>query len=184
MQSTLRKMQDDLVNAGWRIKQISHAPDGKPVIVGFENWAGYVAVISILGFPIGCGMAIYLKEHRQNPFPGIYVATASWALCLAALAIKNRIKKSNWIYIDARCIDKEIRKVAARKGRTWASRILCEFEHKGAIVQCTPTVHWSTFHSESAAHQFLNSRIDPSGGCTLRVNPENPKEANLADRRI
>jgi hypothetical protein len=30
-------MQDEIANAGWRIKQISHAPDGKPVVVGFER---------------------------------------------------------------------------------------------------------------------------------------------------
>jgi len=90
MQSTLRKIQDDLANAGWRIHQISNAPDGKPVVVGFENWAGYVAVISIIGFPIGCGMAIYLIEHGRNPFPGIYIAIASWAICLVSLAIKNK----------------------------------------------------------------------------------------------
>jgi hypothetical protein len=184
MQSTLRKLQDDLANAGWRIRQISHAPDGKPVVVGFENWAGYVAVVSIIGFPIGCGMAIYLKEHGRNPFPGIYLAIASWALCLIALAIKNKLKKKDWIFIEAKCLDRETRRVAARKGITWASRILCEFEHDGIPVQCTPTVHWSTFPSESRALEFLNSRIDPSGGCTLRINPRNPKEANLAGRRL
>jgi hypothetical protein len=176
-------MQDDLANAGWRIKQISHAPDGKPVVVGFENWAGYVAVFSIIGFPIGCGWAIYLKEHNQNPFPGIYIAIASWAVCLVALAIKNKIKKKDWLLIEAKCLDREVRKVAASKGVTWASRILCEFEHGGTTVQCTPTVHWSTFRSESAAQDFLKSRIDPNGGCTLKVNPRNPREANLADRR-
>ncbi len=184
MQSTLRKIQDDLANAGWRIKQISHAPDGKPVVVGFENWAGYVAVISIIGFPIGCGMAIYLKEHHQNPFPGIYIAIASWAVCLGALAIKNKLLKKNWIFIEAKCVDREIRKVASSEGATWASRILCEFDHAGSLIQCTPTVHWSTFRSESAAEQFLSSRIDPSGGCTLKVNPKNIKEANLSDRRM
>lgn len=184
MQSTLRKIQDDLANAGWRIPQISHAADGKPVVVGFENWAGYLAVVSIIGFPIGCGMAIYSKEHGQNPFPGIYIAIASWAVCLIALAIKNKLKKKDWIFIEAKCLDREIRKVKAHKGMTWASRILCEFEHCGVLTQCTPAVHWTTFRSESDAQQFLNSRIDPEGGCTLRVNPRNLKEANLSARKV
>lgn len=184
MQSTLRNIQDDLANRGWRIKQISHAADGKPVIIGFENWAGYIAAISIIGFPIGCGMAIYLKEHDRNPFPGIYIAIASWAACLAALAIKNKLKKKDWIFIDAKCVDREIRKATGHKGTTWACRILCEFEHHGALIQCTPTVHWSTFRSESDAHQFLDLRIDPSGGCTLKINPRNPREANLSPRKI
>ena len=184
MQSTLRKIQDDLANAGWRIHQISHAPDGKPVVVGFENWAGYVAVISIIGFPIGCGMAIYLKEHGRNPFPGIYIAIASWAICLVSLAIKNKLKKKDWIFIDAKCVDREVRKVRAHKGMTWASRILCEFEYGGSLIKCTPTVHWNTWRSESDAHHFLDSRIDPNGGCSLKINPRNPKEANLSGRRL
>ena len=129
-------------------------------------------------------MAIYLKEHGKNPFLGIYIAIASWAVCLVALAIKNKLKKKDWIFIEAKCVDREIQKVKAHKGMTWASRILCEFEHCGALIQCTPTVHWSTFRSESDAHQFLGSRIDPSGGCTLKVNPRNPREANLADRKM
>jgi len=184
MRNTLRKIQDDLTNAGWRIKQISHAADGKPVVVGFENWAGYVAVISIVGFPIGCGIAIYSKEHGQNPFPGIYIAIASWAVCLVALAIKNNLKKKDWIFIDAKCVDREIRRVRAHKGINWASRILCEFKHEDALIQCTPTVHWSTWRSEPDAHIFLDSRIDPSGGCTLKVNPRNLLETNLSGRRL
>jgi len=184
MHSTLRKIQDDLANAGWRIKQISHAADGKPVVVVFDNWAGYLAVISIVGFPIGCGIAIYSKEHGQNPFIGISIAISSWAVCLVALAIKNNLKKKDWIFIDAKCVDRDIRKVRAHKGMTWASRILCEFKHEDVLIQCTPTVHWNTWRSESDAHDFLDSRIDPSGGCTLKVNPRNLRETNLSDRRL
>ena len=104
MQSTLRKLQDDLANAGWRIKQISHAPDGKPIVVGFENWAAYVSWIAAIPFPIGCGMAIYRKENGHDPFPWVYLSIASWAICLAALAVKNKIKKNDWIFVDANTI--------------------------------------------------------------------------------
>jgi hypothetical protein len=183
MQSTLRKIQDALANAGWRITHISYAPDGKPSVVSFENWARYIAFFSILGFPIGCGIAIYLKEHRQNPFPGIYIAIASWSVCLLALAVNNKLKKQDWIFIDAQCIDTEIRKVTTHKGTTWAARILCVFEYGGNIIHCTPTIHWNTWRWESDANKFLNSRIDSSGVCTLKVNPRNLREANLAERK-
>ena len=184
MQSTLRKIQDDLANAGWRINHISHAPEGKPVVVGFENWAGYVTVIAAIPFPIALGIAIYKGENGRDPLPWVYLAIASWAICLAGLVVKNKIKKKDWIYVDAKCIDREVRKGSGRNGTIWASRILCEFEHNGITIQCTPTVHWSTWRSESDAHQFIDSRIDPSGGCTLKVNPRNPREANLSDRRM
>ncbi len=184
MKNTLRKLQDDLANAGCRLRQISHAPEGKPVFVGFENWAGYVAAVSIMGFPIGCGMAIYLKEHGKSPFPGVYIAVASWAVCLLALVIKNKLIKTGWIVVEAKCIDREIREVAAKGGTTWAVRLLCEFTRDGLTTRCTPTVHWSTFTTESAARAFLGTRIDPGGGCTLRINPRNPREANLVARQI
>lgn len=171
------------MNAGWRIKQISYAADGKPVIIGFENWAGFLALVSIAGFPIGCGWAVYLAERHRNPFPGVYLAAASWAVCLTALAIKNRLKKKNWIFVDAKCLDREVRHLKTHGGGKWASRVLCEFEHSGVLIQCTPTVHWSSFRSEAEAHRFLDSRIDIGGGCVLKVNPLNPKEANLSNRR-
>jgi hypothetical protein len=109
---------------------------------------------------------------------------ASWAVCLAALAIKNKLKKQHWIYVQARCLDREVRKISGGDGINWGARILCEFDHAGARIQSTPTVHWSTFRTEAAANKFLDTRISSDGGCTLRVNPQNPKEANLAAPRL
>ena len=110
----------------------------------------------------------------------IITPIASWAVCLVSLAIKNILKKKNWIFVESKCIDREIREVMAQKSISYEPRILCEFEYAGAIIQCTPTVHWSSFRSEAAASKFLNSRIDSIGGCTLKVNPNNLKEANLS----
>jgi len=180
MQNELRELQDEFANSGWRIKQISYAPDGKPVVVGFENWPGYVAVFSMFGFLIGIGLAFYL----HNSILIFYISIPSLLISFAAVATKNLLIKKGWMFIDARCVDREVRKGTGRNGTIWASRILCEFDHDGTLIQCTPSVHWSTWRSEVSAQQFLNSKIDPNGGCTLRVNPKNLREANLSDRRI
>ena len=184
MKSKIRELQDKVANYGWRIEHISHATDGEPEIIGFENWAGYVAMVSMMGFPIGCGMAIYSKTQGQDPLQGCIIAIASLLVALGALGIKNRLKKEDWIFTHAKCSDREVRKFITAKGTgpTWACRILCEFEYDGSLIQCTPTVHWKSFRSESDAHQFLTSRIDQNGGCTLKVNPKRPKEANLVER--
>ena len=183
MQGKLREVQDRFANAGWRIQHISHAEDGKPMIIGFENWAGYVAVFAMLGFPVGVGMAIYLKKHGDSPSMGVTIAAISWLICMLAVAMKNKLKKKDWGTVDATCIDREVLKVIAKQGGpTWAVRILCEIQHDGAVLQCTPTVRWSTFKAESDAYAFLNSRIDDNSSCRLKINLRNPLEANLVAR--
>ena len=183
MLSELREIQDKLANKGWRIEQILHAPSGKPVIIGFENWAGLLAVIAMMGFLIGLGMTIYLTKQGKSPDLGLYIATASGTVCALPLSIKNKLKKKDWVIVEAICIDREVLKAITPKGGlTWASRILCEINHEGTTIQCTPTVHWSSWRTESDANEFLNSKIDGNGRCRLKVNPKNPLEANLVAR--
>jgi len=178
-QQKLRGLQDHVANSGWRIKLISHAPEGKPMVTGFKNWADYLCVIAFCGFPVGVGLAIYHKKNGMSPFPGVIIAVVSWVVGLISLGIRNLLIKRNWILVQAKCIDTEIKRVMAGKGPNWEVRILCEFLHDGSTTQCTPTVHWSSFRTEEAAKNFLKSRIAADGHCALKVNPDNLLEANL-----
>jgi hypothetical protein len=184
LQSKFRALQDDVSDARWRITLISPAPDGKPATTRLENWAGLLAVISILGFPIGAGLAFYRKGHSESPLMGCVIAVSSWAICLAALALKNDLKKKRWIYVAATCIDTEIASSKCNLDATWNIRILCNIVRDGVTTPCTPTVHGRSFESEAAAQNFLKFKISPNGACTLRVNPQNMREANLSEPRF
>ena len=174
----LRNVQDDSINSGWRIKFISYAPKDTPIIIGFENWAGCLAGISIIGFLGGIIMSI-----KDQDSLGIYIALGSFLVCLFALVIKNFLLQKDWIFVRAKCLDREVTRVRSRNGGpSYGSRILCEFNYNDVCIQCTPQVTWITHSTEDNAHKFLNSQIDENGECILKVNPHNLKEANLVKR--
>lgn len=173
-----------VTNDGWRIQQISHARAGKPVMVGFENWAGYMGLVGLLFIPVGIGLALYTGKYWNNPAPGIVVGVLGWVVLLVSIPLKIMVKKRNWTYIKAKCIDREIRKVRCRRGYQWIVRILCEMSIDGETIRCTPNVHWNnnSFSSEKAAMDLLNLKIGPDGSCILRINPNKLElEADLAD---
>ena len=174
----LRNIQDRSINSGWRIEMISHAPKDMPIIIGFENWAGCLAVISAIGFVVGC-----IMEIKDQDSLGIYIVFGSFSVCLFALGMKIFLTKKDWIFVRAKCLDREVTRVRSRNGgSSYGSRVLCEFNYNNVSIQCTPVVHWTTQTCEDDAHELLNSRIDPDGECILKANPNNFKEANLAKR--
>ncbi len=184
IQNSLREFQDMMANDGWRIQQISHARGGKPVMVGFENWAGYMGLVGLLFIPVGIGLALYTGKYWNNPIPGIVVGVLGWVVLLISIPLKIMVKKRNWTYIKAKCIDREIRKVRCRRGYRWVVRILCEMSIDGETIRCTPSVYWdnNSFSSEKATMDLLNLKIGSDGSCILRINPNKLElEADLAD---
>lgn len=69
-----------------------------------------------------------------------------------------------------------------KKGPRYQARLLCEFSFRGRMWKCTPTpLPWHmTPRSEESIMTYLNTRISPDGGCSLRINPANPLQAELA----
>lgn len=184
IQSNLLEGQDVMENSGWRIQQISHARGGKPIMVGLENWAGYVGLVGLLFIPVGIGLAIYTGKYWNNPVPGIAVGVLGWVVLLISIPLKIMVKKRNRTYVKGKCIDREIRKVKCRRGDRWTARILCEISINGETIRCTPNICWykNSFSSEKAAMDLLNLKIGSDGSCMLRINPSKLElEAELAD---
>jgi hypothetical protein len=68
----------------------------------------------------------------------------------------------------------------------WLWRVICEVDYGGKHYVVSPTVNWSAFGqwntafwSEEKAQLFISQRISPSGECKLRLNPNDPLEAEL-----
>ena len=83
--------------------------------------------------------------------------------------------------LEAKCLDREIRQVCSphgHGGKTWAFRLLCEFELAGQTYRVTPD-YWTTFSSETSVASFLDQAVSPKGCCRLYVNPANPLQAEL-----
>jgi hypothetical protein len=66
----------------------------------------------------------------------------------------------------------------------WLWRIICQYEYLGIPYRVTPEVYWGSFTSEEAALKFLEERMSPDGGCTLRVDPKKPFRTELMDQGL
>ncbi|MGD0651390.1 MAG: hypothetical protein ABSA97_09685 [Verrucomicrobiia bacterium] len=105
-------------------------------------------------------------------------------------AVVAKAKRAAWPVVSARCTERQLQMKAfwSDSGPVdgWLWRVVCEINYGGKHYVVSPRVHWSDsgqvdapFWSEEKAHQFVSQRISSNGECKLRVNPNNPLEAEL-----
>jgi hypothetical protein len=180
LEKKLRKLQDNLRNAGWRIQHIPWQPEGKLeyyspgsllswmlILVGFAGFFGGIPLLSknIVSTPVGIGIMI----------------------CGLLLLFSSRFSTGYRLYrkyvrVNAKCLDREVLEYedpdsygSLRKITYWAPRILCEFSHNGKQYTVTPIiVKTVAFGTEESVNKFLDDRIDSNQNCTLWINPDNP----------
>lgn len=172
----LKDLQQNNANRGWRIPYIAHAKDGELETLTPLNLPGWLALVGLAGIPTG----FYIIVDTESLQPGMIILALSVVWTIACILLRNRWRKRGWVQVQAQCIDKDIKRLLnSGAGRAWDARILCEFEHDGATVRCTPRVYWSTFKSEGLVMQFLEERIGSDGRCTLLINPKIPQQSQL-----
>jgi len=121
---------------------------------------------------------------------GLALAGAGWLAAFGSIfinAARAKAKRAVWPVVSARCTDRELqRKIYNNGDDGWSWRVVCEINFAGKNYRVTPKVHWSDagqadapFWSEEKARQFIAQTITPDGDCKLRVNPDNPLEAEL-----
>lgn len=148
-------------------------------VVLFLSFAGVLTFLTGLGLAV-CG------------FQGFGLALAGTGLLAAwgsifINAARAKAKRAAWPVVSARCMDRELQKKIYNDGNDgWSWRVICEINFAGKDYRVTPKVHWSDaepadapFWSEEKARHFLAQAIAPGGECKLRVNPDNPLEAEL-----
>lgn len=181
----LRKLQDALRNAGWRIRHIPWQPDGKP-----EYFVPRDPVTKVL---LVLGLVCFLGGIPLNQV-SIPLGIGTMLLGLAAL-FASRFSMGYFAYrsyvpVRARCIDREIIEYedpdsidSLIKTTYWAPRVLCEYEHDGHTHRVTPIIPRVTaFATRQGVERFLAERIGPGQACTLWVNPDNPLQTILHKR--
>ena len=105
-------------------------------------------------------------------------------------AAAAKTKRKAWPVVPAQCTHQqlEVRRYSGEGGPSdgWLWQVVCEIRYGGKKYAVSPKVYWSDlgqgdapFWSEAKARQFISRKISPKGECQLRVNPDNPLEAEL-----
>ena len=183
MNTKLRNWQDAALDKGWRLKFISYGSKGRPMTFGFETWSVYVALIGVVTFFSGVGFSIYEKEHHRSPFGPLLIAIAGLAVAGSSIKLRDYLLKRHWIEKKARCLDSEVRHLYPGRDYSWDARVLCEYGNDEEAILCTPFLSYIGFVSEASARESIADRIDSDGACRLLINPKNPLQAQILERK-
>jgi hypothetical protein len=145
----------------------------------------FLSITGILTFLAGLSLAVCGYQDLGLALAGAGLLAAFGSIFMNAARAKA--KRAAWPVVSARCTDRELQKKIYNDGNDgWSWRVVCEINFAGKNYSVTPKVHWSDagqadapFWSEEKARHFLAQAIAPDGECKLRVNPDNPLEAEL-----
>ena len=179
LEQKIRKLQDRVRNAGWRIGNIPWQEDGKPEYYFNTPLTLGMVFVGLIGF---FGGVFLLVGHSTSIPLGIGVAVAGLLILLSSRFAAGYFLYRDFERVDAKCLDQEVRKFedpdsvgSINRITYWVPRILCEFTYKGRTYRVTPTIaKQCAFPDEKSAVQFLQERMDPDRRCTLWINPANP----------
>jgi hypothetical protein len=162
----------------------------KPMMAERSRTAFWLSALGVPVFILGMALGFLSSDHENL---GLALAVGGLLTMCASVslnAVLAKSKRAAWPKVPARCTERQLqkRKYATEGGSTdgWVWRVVCEIDYGGKTQVVSPKVHWSDggqadtpFWSEKKAQQFIAQRISPQGGCKLRVNPQNPVEAEL-----
>ena len=156
-----------------------------PMATNTGGIAPYLALIGLLAFLTGMGLAVFGFELLGLALSGGGFLGLGGSILLNARRAKA--KRAAWPVVSARCGQRTlIPHKDIEGGDFWRWRLVCEINFNGRNYQVIPKVRWSDvgrseapFRKEKEAWQFLEKTLPASGDCRLRVNPNDPQEAEL-----
>ena len=178
LQNTLREIQDQARDRGWRIQWIPWQPDGKVEVV-------YNTPLTLATGLGGAGLFLYsifrVVSHKAPP-SFILVGVAGLVLAMLGRFYAAWRQQHGYVEVEAVCEDIEVQKFSGggrrHQANSWQVRLLCLFTLDNKSYRVTPTVPiLSGFLSEAAALEYLRGRMDNQGRCRLHVDPSNPLHA-------
>jgi hypothetical protein len=177
MRSRLTKTWSHLTRSrGWRIELVPFGKPSKPPIRQAIpiKWAGLVAAIAAFAGPV---QLIRTDDPRY-----LILFVCGFVVAILTSHLWDRARKQNWIYVEALCIDREVQHREytdpSGDGHGWEFRVICRFKLDKQEYTVTP-YYGSNFWMKRRIETFLSHAIEPDGACVLRVNPENPLEADF-----
>jgi hypothetical protein len=176
----LRRLQDNLRNAGWRIQHISWQPEGK--LEFYNPPSPFTWLLILVGFAAFFGGIPLMADNLVSTPVGIGIMLAGIVLLIASRYTAGYRLYRHYVRVDAKCLDRDVQEFedpdnagSLIKNTFWAPRLLCEYRYRGQTYTVTPIiVKTVAFRTESAVHRFLDARIDRNQKCTLWINPEVP----------
>lgn len=150
-------------------------------------WVYFLSIPGLLAF-LG-GMWLFFYDPRKHLTLGLTLAGAGFlSVCASVVfnALTARAKRAAWPVVSARCIEQALQRHHSDGADFWLWRLVCELNFEGKTYRVIPKVRWSDagqsespFWSESKAQAFISKIVSPSDECKLRVNPQNPLEAEV-----
>jgi hypothetical protein len=166
------------------IFKIASQRRSRPMMTEPSGIVLFLSMTGILTFLAGCSLVVCGFQGLGLALAGAGLLAAFGSIFLNAARAKA--KRATWPVVSARCIDRELQKKIYNGTDGWSWRVICEINFAGKNFNVTPKVHWSDagqsdapFWSEEKARRFIAQNITPDGECRLRVNPDNPIEAEL-----
>ena len=163
----------------------------KPMMVETYRLALWLAAAGIFAFLVGVGLLVLPELEHTNS--GLALAGGGFLSLIGSTFLNAAIAKSKravWPIVLAHCTERQLQMKALwsdngpRYGWLW--RLVCEINYGGKHYVVSPMVNWSAFGlwntafwSVEKAQRFITERVSPNGDCKLRVNPNNPLEAEL-----
>jgi len=163
----------------------------RPMMSERNRLVFWLSAFGLPAFLLGLVLAI-LPEFGQLNL-GVALVVGGFLAVLASTflnAVLAKSKRAAWPVVNARCTERQLqtKKFSNGEGSAdgWLWRLVCEINHGGKRYVVSPKVHWTDlgqidapFWSKEKAQLFLSQKISPDGECKLRLNPDNPLEAEL-----
>jgi hypothetical protein len=167
----------------------------KPMMSERSRVVFWLSALGIPAFLLGLALPVLptVAETRLGNalfvplLAGGFLAVSASVFLNAAFA---KSKRSAWPVVPARCTGQQLQKKRFSTGDGssdgWLWSVACEVNYGGKNYVVFPKVHWSDFGqadapfgNEAKAREFISQKISPKGECQVRINPNNPLEAEL-----
>jgi hypothetical protein len=163
----------------------------KPTMLQTGRLVLGLSASGLFAFLTGMGLLFLPELGRMNL--GLALVGGGFLTLLGSTFLNVallRRRRAAWPIVWGHCTDRQLQRKAfwsdngSRTGWLW--RLVCELDYGGKHYVLSPMIHWSdlaqrnaAFWSEEEAHRFIAQKVSPDGECKLRVNPDNPIEAEL-----
>ena len=175
-QKKIRKMQDRLRNAGWRIQWIPWWEPDKPEIKNAKNPLPLLGIVIFIGVFFWNNYTFFGVRLTISQI--IAIAVFGLGITMLGVVLSAFQLQFGWKRIEAQCVDREIKAYEKEPGEmtsSWGYRLVCAFRFDGKEYKVTPEPsNFGNFTSKQRVEKYLNGKIDANGHCQLWVNPRNP----------
>lgn len=160
-----------------------------PMMTDTGGIVPYLSIFGVLGFFGGMALVFWdLEKYRERGSALMGAGALALVSSIMVNAAKARRKRAAWPVVSAHCAERTLLKQSHEDSESWLWSLVCEFQYEGKTRRVKPKVRWSdamrsegSFQTEAKARKFIEHTISAHGGCQLRVNPENPEEAEFIE---